>query len=124
MEQQKSRVIELKNKKLKVKKPVQDNSFSDDSDTSDDDPGQQPNQISKLFNAGFGANSKSKGLNVKKQPPQKRRHTILGDLFGGFQRNKVNVLSAESGLKDKEMNDQNYQTDQKQDVKDKIPVPF
>ena len=101
MEQQKSRVIELKNKKLKDKKPVQDNSFSDDSDTSDDEPGQQPNQISKLFNAGFGANSKSKGLNVKKQPPQKRRHTILGDLFGGFQRNKVNVLSAESGLKDK-----------------------
>ena len=113
MEQQKSRVIELKNKNLKDKKPAQVNQFSDDSDTSDDEPDQQANQISKLFNAGFGTSSKSNGLNVKKQPPSKRRHTILGDLFGGLQRNKVNVLSAESGLRDKEMNDQNYQTDQK-----------
>ena len=44
---------------------------------------------------------------MKKQPPQKRRHTILGDLFGGLSRNKVNVLSAEPALKDKRMNDEN-----------------
>ena len=124
MEQQKSRVIELKNKKLKGKKPAQVNSFSDDSDTSDDEPNQQSNQLNKLFNAGFGSGSKPKRLSVKKQPPQKRRHTILGDLFGGLSRNKVNVLSAEPALKDKEMNDENQQTDQKQDVRDKIPAPL
>ena len=45
MEQQKSRVIELKNKKLKDKKPALVNSVSDDSDTSDDEPDQQTNQL-------------------------------------------------------------------------------
>ena len=63
--------------------------------------------MKSLFNAGFGAGSKSKSSGAKKQPPQKRRHTILGDLFGGLSRNKVNVLSAESSIKDREINEQN-----------------